>query len=53
MLRVNSGHLTAVTDDKIKFRFRIDLFCFPEEGDRGLAVYLDIPELEEKIYLLL
>nr|DAY36101.1 MAG TPA: hypothetical protein [Caudoviricetes sp.] len=29
MLRVNSGHLTAVTDDKIKFRFRIDLFCFP------------------------
>lgn len=22
----------------------------PEEGDRGLAVYLDIPELEEKIY---
>ena len=21
-----------------------------EEGDRGLAVYLDIPELEEKIY---
>ena len=29
MLRVNSGHLTAVTDDKIKFRFRIDLLCFP------------------------
>ena len=24
--------------------------CLPEEGDRGLAVYLDIPELEEKIY---
>lgn len=22
----------------------------PKEGDRGLAVYLDIPELEEKIY---
>ncbi|WP_242828545.1 hypothetical protein [Enterocloster clostridioformis] len=24
--------------------------CLPEEGDRGLAVYLDIPELEENIY---
>ena len=24
--------------------------CLLEEGDRGLAVYLDIPELEEKIY---
>ena len=24
--------------------------CLPEEGDRGLAVYLDIPELKEKIY---
>ena len=29
MLRVKSRHLTAVTDDKIKFHFRIDLFCFP------------------------
>ena len=24
--------------------------CLPEEGDRGLEVYLDIPELEENIY---
>ena len=23
--------------------------CLPEEGDRGLAVYLDIPELEENM----
>nr|DAW03428.1 MAG TPA: hypothetical protein [Caudoviricetes sp.] len=29
MFRIKTGHLTAVTYDKIKFRFRIELFCFP------------------------